>query len=218
MIITTLSACGVLPVITATDEDITVALAQALNRGGMKAVEITLRTPAALDCIRAVAEQVPEMIVAAGTVTNLAQLHSAAEAGASMVVSPGATPGLLRAAREARIDFVPGVATASEVMQGLDAGYSCFKLFPAVAVGGLALLKSLAGPFPDVKFCPTGGLSAANFRDYLALPNVVCCGGSWMVAADLVENGRWEEIETLARDAMSHAPVVHASESSEQGG
>ena len=210
MIITTLSACRVLPVITATDEQSTVALAQALSRGGMKAVEITLRTPAALDCIRAVAAQVPEMIVAAGTVTNLTQLHSAVEAGASMVVSPGATPGLLRAAREANIDFVPGVATASEVMQGIDEGYSCFKLFPAVAVGGLALLKSLAGPFPDVKFCPTGGLSASNFREYLALANVVCCGGSWMVAADLVEHGRWEEIETLARDAMSYAPVVHA--------
>lgn len=204
MITTTLSACRVLPVITATDAKSTVELAQALSRGGMKAVEITLRTPAALDSIRAVAEQVPNMIVAAGTITNPAELHSAVEAGASMAVSPGSTPCLLRAAREANIDFVPGVATASEVMQGLDEGYDCFKLFPAVAAGGLNLLKSLAGPFPDVKFCPTGGLNPSNFRDFLALPNVVCCGGSWMVLADLVANCRWDEIETLARDAMSH--------------
>ncbi len=207
MIISTLSACRVLPVITATDEKSTVALAQALSRGGMKAVEITLRTPAALDCIRAVAAEVPDMIVAAGTVTNPVELHSAVEAGASMVVSPGATPRLLRAAREGNIDFVPGVATASEVMQGLDEGYTCFKLFPAVAVGGLNLLKSLGGPFPDVKFCPTGGLTAANFREFLALTNVVCCGGSWMVSADLVQHGRWDEIEALARDAMSHTPL-----------
>tara|TARA_R110002049_G_scaffold108853_3_gene257383 strand:- start:1806 stop:2429 length:624 start_codon:yes stop_codon:yes gene_type:complete len=206
MIVKTLSACRVLPVITAKDVDSTVALTQALSRGGMKAVEITLRTPAALDSIRAVAAQVPDMLVAAGTVTNPEELHRAVEAGASMVVSPGSTQRLLRAARESGIDFVPGVATASEVMQGLDEGYDCFKLFPAVAVGGLNLLKSLAGPFPDVMFCPTGGLNPANFREFLALPNVVCCGGSWMVAADLVDNHRWDEIEVLARDAMASAP------------
>ena len=206
MIAKTLSACRVLPVITAKDVESTVALSQALSRGGMKAVEITLRTPAALDSIREVAAQVPEMLVAAGTVTNPDELRRAVEAGASMVVSPGSTPRLLRAAREAGIDFVPGVTTASEVMRGLDEGYDCFKLFPAVAVGGLNLLNSLAGPFPDVKFCPTGGLNPANFREFLARPNVVCCGGSWMVAADLVDNHRWDEIEVLARDAMASAP------------
>tara|TARA_R110002072_G_scaffold85210_15_gene192834 strand:- start:6590 stop:7213 length:624 start_codon:yes stop_codon:yes gene_type:complete len=207
MIIATLSACRVLPVITATDVHSTVALAQALSRGGMKAVEITLRTEAALDSIRAIIAEVPDMMVAAGTVTNPAQLHSAIEAGVSMAISPGATPRLLRAAQEANIDFVPGVATASEVMHGLDEGYNCFKLFPAVAAGGLNLLKSLAGPFPDVKFCPTGGLSAANFREFLALPNVVCCGGSWMIPAELVGSSQWQEIEILARDAMSPAPM-----------
>ncbi|MCB1690252.1 MAG: bifunctional 4-hydroxy-2-oxoglutarate aldolase/2-dehydro-3-deoxy-phosphogluconate aldolase [Halioglobus sp.] len=206
MIITTLAACRVLPVITAIDTKSTVALVEALGRGGMKAVEITLRTPAALESIREVSAQVPDMIVAAGTVTNPDELQRAVEAGASMVVSPGATPRLLRAAREAKIDFLPGIATASEVMQGLDEGYSCFKLFPAVAVGGLNLLKSLAGPFPEVKFCPTGGLSPSNFREFLALPNVVCCGGSWMVTAELVENHRWDDITALARDAMAHAP------------
>lgn len=205
MITTLLANYRVLPVITATDVASTVELVRALRRGGMKAVEITLRTPAALESITAVAAEVPDMVVAAGTVTNPTELHSAIEAGASMVVSPGSTPALLRAAREAGIDFVPGVATASEVMLGLDEGYDCFKLFPAVAVGGMQLLKSLAGPFPDVKFCPTGGLTQANFREFLALPNVVCCGGSWMVSAGLVAHGRWDQIEALARDAMSHA-------------
>lgn len=203
MITATLADCRVLPVITAIDVTSTVALAQALCRGGMKAVEITLRTPAALDSIKAVVAEVPDMLVAAGTVTNIAELHSSLEAGARMVVSPGSTPQLLRAARDAEVDFVPGVATASEVMRGLDEGYQCFKLFPAVAAGGLNLLKSLAGPFPEVKFCPTGGLNPSNFREYLALPNVVCCGGSWMVSADLVDNGRWDDIERLAREAMS---------------
>jgi 2-dehydro-3-deoxyphosphogluconate aldolase/(4S)-4-hydroxy-2-oxoglutarate aldolase len=203
MISATLENFRVLPVITATDVASTVALSQALRRGGMKAVEITLRTPAALDSISAVAAEVPDILVAAGTVTNAAELHRSVEAGARMVVSPGSTLNLLRAAREANVNLVPGVATASEVMQGIDEGYDCFKLFPAVAAGGIDLLKSLAGPYPGVKFCPTGGLNPSNFREYLALPNVVCCGGSWMVSADLVENGRWDEIEILARDAMS---------------
>ena len=207
MITTLLANCRVLPVITATDVASTVELARALRRGGMTAVEITLRTAAALESITAVAAEMPDMLVAAGTVTNPTELQSAIEAGASMIVSPGSTPALLRAARESGIDFVPGVATASEVMLGLDEGHNCFKVFPAVAVGGLQLLKSLAGPFPDVKFCPTGGLTKANFREFLALPNVVCCGGSWMVSAELVAHGRWDQIEALARDAMSHAAV-----------
>jgi 2-dehydro-3-deoxyphosphogluconate aldolase/(4S)-4-hydroxy-2-oxoglutarate aldolase len=206
MISQTLAECRVLPVITATDVASTVMLAKALSRGGMKAVEITLRTPAALDSIKAVAVEVPDMLVAAGTVTNPGELHRALEAGARLVLSPGSTPDLLRAAREARVDFVPGVATASEVMQGLDQGYQCFKLFPAVTLGGLDMLKSLAGPYPDVKFCPTGGLNASNFRQYLALSNVICCGGSWMVSSELVDNGRWDDIEILARDAMSVRP------------
>jgi len=119
------------------------------------------------------------------------------------VLSPGATPGLLQAAAAAGVDFVPGVATASEVMSGMDHGFSIFKLFPAEAAGGVALLKSLAGPFPQARFCPTGGLHPGNFRDYLDLPNVICCGGSWMVGADLVDNGSWHEIEALAREAMA---------------
>lgn len=207
MITTILTACRVLPVITATDVESTVALCQALRRGGMKAVEITLRTPAALESISAVAEQLPDMLVAAGTVTNPTEMHAVIAAGATIAVSPGSTLQLLRAAREAKFGLLPGVATASEVMQGLDEGYTCFKLYPAVAVGGLNLLKSLAGPFPDVKFCPTGGLNPENFRAFLALNNVICCGGSWMVSDKLVNNGRWDEIEALARDAMLPAAM-----------
>ena len=120
-----------------------------------------------------------------------------------MALSPGATPALLEAAAEAPLDFVPGVATASELMQARSRGFSVFKLFPAEAAGGIALLKALGGPFPEARFCPTGGLTPANFRHYLALDNVICCGGSWMVTPELVENGRWEDVQRLAADAMA---------------
>lgn len=201
-----LRSCRVLPVITARDVESTVLLAQALHRGGMRAVEITLRTAAGLDSLGAVKAAVPEMLVAAGTVTSSSLLAQAAAAGADFCVSPGITAALLRAADDGGVRLLPGVATASDVMLGMDHGLELFKLFPAVAVGGIDLLKSFAGPFPDARFCPTGGLGPANFREFLALPNVICCGGSWMVGADLVHNGRWEEIEALARAAMADVP------------
>ncbi|MCB1854353.1 MAG: bifunctional 4-hydroxy-2-oxoglutarate aldolase/2-dehydro-3-deoxy-phosphogluconate aldolase [Halieaceae bacterium] len=204
MLQTILEDCRVLPVVTAASVEATVQLARALQRGGMTAIEITLRSPAALDSIRAVTAQVPGMLVAAGTVTTAAELEQAVAAGATLALSPGATPALLRAAADSGVDFVPGVATASEIMCGVDHGFGIFKLFPAEALGGLALLKSLAGPFPRLRFCPTGGLHPGNFRDYLALPNVICCGGSWMVGADLVDNGKWDDIEGLARAAMAN--------------
>jgi 2-dehydro-3-deoxyphosphogluconate aldolase/(4S)-4-hydroxy-2-oxoglutarate aldolase len=203
MDLSTLQSCRVLPVVTATDVETTVQLAHALQRGGMRAIEITLRTGAALESIRAVREALPGMLVAAGTVTDRAQLDSVLAAGAGLVISPGATPELLHAAVASGADFIPGVATASELMQGLEFGFTVFKLFPAEAVGGRALLKSFAGPFPQARFCPTGGLNPGNFRDFLALPNVICCGGSWMTAAELVENGQWDEISALAREAMA---------------
>ena len=198
-----LAACRVLPVITALDVESTVKLAQALDRGGMKAVEITLRTPAALDSMRAVKSAVPDMLVAAGTVTNPTSLEKAAETGADFFVSPGLTPALLSASIEMDLRLLPGVASASEVMLGMDQGLDLFKLFPAVAVGGITLLKSFAGPFPGVRFCPTGGLGPDNYTDFLALPNVVCCGGSWMVKEELVRDGNWDSIEALAREATS---------------
>lgn len=198
-----LEPCRVLPVITPLDTASTVQLSQTLAGSGMRAVEITLRTPAALDSIRAVKQEVPDLLVAAGTVTNARELDQALEAGVDFSVSPGSTPALLQAVADRQAKFVPGVATASEVMQGLDHGIETFKLFPAAAAGGIPLLKSLGGPFPGIRFCPTGGLDANNFRDYLALPNVVCCGGSWMVAPDLVKAGEWDRIAALAADAMA---------------
>jgi 2-dehydro-3-deoxyphosphogluconate aldolase/(4S)-4-hydroxy-2-oxoglutarate aldolase len=198
-----LAAYRVLPVITAEDVESTVALSRALLEGGMRAVEITLRTDAALEAIAAVRSALPEMAVAAGTVTNPRALQAAVEAGCDFYVSPGLTEQLLAAAREAEVSLVPGVATPSEIMLGMDYGLDCFKLFPAVPVGGIALLKALAGPFPGLAFCPTGGLSPDNFREFLALPNVVCCGGSWMVAAELVQREDWDTIRQLAAAAMN---------------
>ncbi len=198
-----LTASRVLPVVTANDVASTVELARALQRGGMQAIEITLRTPAALDAIVEVQQQVPEIAVAAGTVNTPADVERVVAAGVELALSPGATPALLAAAAEAPLDFIPGVASSSEIMQAQEYGFSIFKLFPAATLGGVAMLKSLGGPFPDVRFCPTGGLNPENFRQFLALPNVVCCGGSWMVSSELVDNSCWNEIETLAREAMT---------------
>jgi 2-dehydro-3-deoxyphosphogluconate aldolase/(4S)-4-hydroxy-2-oxoglutarate aldolase len=193
----------VLPVVTATSAESTVLLARALQRGGMGAIEITLRTEAALESIRAVLSEVPDMLVAAGTVNTPGELELVQGAGVELALSPGATPALLKAAADSGLDFIPGVASASEIMTGMEHGFDLFKLFPAVALGGLDMLRSLGGPFPQVRFCPTGGLNPDNFRDYLALPNVICCGGSWMVASQLVDNGNWTEIEALAGQAMA---------------
>jgi len=202
-----LSPCRVLPVITVLDVAQTVTLSRTLLDSGMPAVEITLRTPAALEAIAAVKAEVPALQIAAGTVTNAAELDAAMAAGADFAVSPGSTPALLAAAAERGVGLVPGVASPSEIMLGLDYGLDTFKLFPATALGGIPMLKALGGPFPQVSFCPTGGLTPENFRDYLALPNVVCCGGSWMVAPALVEAGDWKHIAALASDAM--APHSH---------
>lgn len=198
-----LKVSRVLPVVTAEDVDSTVKLAMALQRGGMTSIEITLRTASAMDAIVAVKQQVPGLLVAAGTVNTTAELEQVVDAGVELALSPGATSTLLKEAAKAPLDFVPGVASASEVMNALDHGFSICKLFPATALGGETMLKSLGGPFPDVLFCPTGGLGPTNYRQFLALPNVICCGGSWMVAADLVAAERWDYIEELAREAMT---------------
>ena len=200
---TRLRSFRVLPVVTAHDVGKTVELAKALLNGGMGAIEITLRTPAALQAMEAVRSDVPAMQVAAGTVTNLQELEQVVDLGIDLALSPGCTAPLLAAAAAAPLTFIPGVATASEVMLAKDHGMHVCKLFPATVVGGISMLKALSGPFPDMQFCPTGGLNRDNFRDFLALPNVVCCGGSWMVSSDLVDNTRWDEIEDLAREAMS---------------
>jgi 2-dehydro-3-deoxyphosphogluconate aldolase/(4S)-4-hydroxy-2-oxoglutarate aldolase len=197
-----LSALRVLPVVTAQDVESTVALASALLAGGMRGMEITLRTDAALAAIAAVRDAVPDMAVGSGTITSPGELHRAIDAGCSFHVSPGITARLLDAVREAGVDLVPGVTTPSDIMLGMEYGLDCFKLFPAVPVGGISLLKALAGPFPGAVFCPTGGLNPDNFRSFLALPNVICCGGSWMVAPELVREAQWDMIKILAEQAM----------------
>ena len=191
----------VIAVVTVSEAARAAPLAQALVKGGVRAIEITLRTPAALAAIEAAA-QVEGAVVGAGTVLSIQDLRAATEAGAKFAVSPGSTPSLLEAARAAPIPLLPGVATASELMQGLELGYSNFKFFPAEAAGGAAVLKGLAGPFPQAKFCPTGGVTLDNAGDYLSLPNVVCVGGSWLAPDKLTAAGDWDAIEALARSAV----------------
>ena len=191
----------VMPVITIRDAARAAPLARALARGGLTAIEITLRTPAALEAIAAVAREVPECLAGAGTVLNGQDLAAARRAGAAFAVSPGATPELLAAARADGWAFLPGVGTASELMAGLAAGFECFKLFPAAQAGGPGMLKSLGGPFPNVRFCPTGGIDLASAPAYLALANVDCVGGSWVAPESLIEAGDYDAIEALARQA-----------------
>ena len=176
-------------------------LARALAAGGIRAVEITLRTPVALEAIRRAADAVPEAVVGAGTVLSERDLRAVADAGAAFAVSPGATPSLLEAALTGGVPLLPGVSSASELMMGLEHGYDRFKLFPAEAVGGRALLKGLAGPFAEARFCPTGGITNDNAQSYLDLPNVLCVGGSWVAPDGLMAQGDWEGIEHLAREA-----------------
>ena len=192
----------VMPVVVIDDAAQAVPLARALLAGGIRNIEITLRTPAALDAIRAVRAAVPEMATGAGTVLGGADLEAAARAGAHFAVSPGSTPALLAAAAAQDLPWLPGAASASEVMTLREAGYRWLKFFPATAAGGSALLQSLHGPLPDVRFCPTGGISLASAPDWLALPNVVCVGGSWLTPGDRLRAADWGAIETLARQAV----------------
>lgn len=201
-IVEQLSACKVLPVLTAHSVESTLQLAQVLHRGGINAVEITLRTADALDSISAVKQAFPDMLVAAGTVISSRHMEQAILAGADLCISPGISESLLVAARQQHVQLLPGVATASEVMLGLSYNYQCFKLFPAACIDGINLLKSFSGPFPGIQFCPTGGLTPDNFHDFLGLPNVFCCAGSWMVTEKLVLQGAWDTIEALVREAL----------------
>ncbi len=198
-----LARCRVMPVIVLEELAHAVPLARALVAGGLPVLEVTLRTPVALDGLRAIRREVPGAVVGAGTITSPADLDAAMDAGASFGVSPGATPALLAHARTRGLPFLPGVMTPSEVVQALAHGFSALKFFPAEAAGGIRMLKSLAGPFPAVRFCPTGGIDAANAAAYLALPNVACVGGSWVAPAALVRAGDWAGITALARGAAA---------------
>ncbi|NYT63844.1 bifunctional 4-hydroxy-2-oxoglutarate aldolase/2-dehydro-3-deoxy-phosphogluconate aldolase [Alcaligenaceae bacterium] len=191
----------VMPVIVIKDLGTAVDLARALVNGGVRSLEITLRSEAALQAINLISRAVPEALIGVGTVRNAQQLAAAIKAGAKFAVSPGLTPELALAARQISIPFLPGIATPSESMYAADQGFTVQKLFPAEAVGGTTLLKALYGPLPDLVFCPTGGINAANAERYLALPNVKCVGGSWLTPDTMVEEKNWPAITELARQA-----------------
>ncbi|ULX51507.1 2-dehydro-3-deoxyphosphogluconate aldolase [Cupriavidus taiwanensis] len=193
----------VIPVLEFHSVDEALHVSEALVTGGLPLLEITLRTPVALEAIRAVAAALPQACVGAGTVLNVEQLHAVRDAGAQFAVSPGLTPTLAAGARGAGISLLPGVATASEAMAALEAGFTFLKFFPAQAAGGVPMLKSLGGPLPQLRFCPTGGIDAALAPSYLALPNVVCVGGSWVVPKDAVAGGDWGRIRALAEQARA---------------
>ena len=188
----------VIPVIVLNDIAHAVPMARALLAGGVRMLEVTLRTPQALACIEAIAREVPEAVVGAGTVRSRADAQAAARAGAQFAVSPGYTSAVGQACREAGLPLLPGVATGSEIMMAQEDGFTELKFFPAMQAGGPALLKAWSGPFFDVRFCPTGGVTLQNAPDLLALPNVVCVGGSWLVPTDAMAKGDWALITELA--------------------
>ena len=196
-----MTAQPVIPVLKIARVEDAVPLARALARGGLPAVEITLRTPAALDAIRAVAAEVPEATVGAGTVLDARQFEQAVAAGARFVVSPGFTPALGGAAAASPVPLLPGAITPGEIMAAIEAGYRLLKFFPAEQAGGAAFLTALASPFAGIRFCPTGGIGADNAAAYLALDNVICVGGSWVAPDAAVAAGKWDEIAALARQA-----------------
>ncbi|MEN8655325.1 bifunctional 4-hydroxy-2-oxoglutarate aldolase/2-dehydro-3-deoxy-phosphogluconate aldolase [Streptomyces sp. 21So2-11] len=198
-----LDLAPVVPVVVLDDVADAVPLARALVAGGLPAIEVTLRTPAALDSIRAIAAEVPGAVVGAGTVISPAGVADAVGAGARFLVSPGWTDGLLDAMKASGVPFLPGVSTTSEVVALLERGVSEMKFFPAEAAGGTAYLKSLGGPLPQARFCPTGGISLASAPSYLALGNVGCVGGSWMLPGDAIAAKDWARVETLAREAAA---------------
>ncbi len=196
-----LAASPVMPVIVLNRVDDAVLLAKALVEGGIRALEVTMRTPVALACVRAIRDAVPSAIVGVGTIINRADMDAALEAGAMFGVSPGTTPELLAHAATNSFPFLPGTMTPSDVMRALDAGFSAMKLFPAKQAGGVEMLKALGGPFPQVMFCPTGGIDADSAPAFLAMPNVACVGGSWLSPATLIASADWDEIRRRAQVA-----------------
>lgn len=198
-----LSLVPVVPVVVLDDLDHAVPVARALVAGGLPVIELTLRTPVALDAIAAISAEVPDILVGAGTITSPELVSRAVQAGAQFLVSPGTTPALLREMAGSGVPFLPGTATVSEAMAVLEAGLSEMKFFPAEASGGAAYLKSLASPLPAARFCPTGGITAATAPSYLSLPNVGCVGGSWLTPADALAAGAWDRVATLAGEAAA---------------
>lgn len=202
-LITKLKSYKVLPVVTPPAPEQCVELARALSAGGINAIEITLRNETAMEALKAVKASDVQIDVGVGTLTSAEQVEAVADLGLDFGISPGVTPKVLQAAVDTGLNLVPGITSPSEMMLGMEYGLDTFKLFPAGAIGGYNLLKALAGPFPNISFCPTGGISLGNAREFLDLPNVVCIGGSWMVPNDLVNNQDWNAITQLCAEAIS---------------
>ena len=198
-----MSLSPIIPVIEIDDVSQSIDLANALIAGGINVLEITLRTAAAIDAISLLAKEVPSAIVGAGTVLNPTDLAKVRDAGASFAISPGCTDSLLKSAKDIDFPLIPGVSTGSEIMNGLDLGYTHFKLFPATSAGGIPLLKSFSGPFQEAKFCPTGGINENNYLDFLALENVLCAGGSWVAPTQLVRSGDFNKITEITASALA---------------
>lgn len=201
-----LQVAPVVPVMVVERLEDAVPLAQALYNGGLKVLEITLRTPVALDAIRAMVDALPEdAVIGAGTIITPEDLEKAVAAGSTFLVSPGTTPELIKAAKASAVPLLPGVATPSEAMNLYVQGFKHLKFFPAEAAGGVPMMKSIGGPLPQITFCPTGGINLAKAPDYLALPNVACVGGTWMAPKEMIAEKRWDDIEILAREAAQLA-------------
>lgn len=197
----------VIPVITIDRVADAVPLARALVAGGVTALEVTLRTPVALEAARAIIAEVPDAVVGLGTVTRAADLDAAERIGARFVISPGATPALLAAASARALPYLPGIATGSELMAAMDAGFRTVKFFPAVPAGGLPAIRALAGPFPDARFCPTGGIAESNAAEWLAVPGIVAVGGSWLAPTELIRAGDWAGITAIAKRTLAKLPA-----------
>ncbi|MEU9020899.1 bifunctional 4-hydroxy-2-oxoglutarate aldolase/2-dehydro-3-deoxy-phosphogluconate aldolase [Actinomadura sp. NPDC048394] len=197
----------VVPVVVLDDADHAVPLARALVDGGLPAIEVTLRTPAAVESIERIAAEVPDAVVGAGTVVTARDAERSLKAGARFLVSPGCTPRLRAAMADTGLPFLPGVSSASEAMALLEEGVTAMKFFPAEPAGGVPYLKALGGPLPQITFCPTGGIRPGNAADYLALPNVGCVGGTWLTPSDAVRAGDWDRVRALAAEAAELRPA-----------
>ena len=193
----------IIPVLVIKEVDDALPIAEAILASGIKVLEVTLRTPAALDVIKEISTHLPQAVVGAGTITNAEMLAKARAAGSKFAISPGLTKDLLKAGKAGDIALIPGISSISELMDGIDLGYDHLKFFPAEASGGVKAIKSIGGPFPDVRFCPTGGINIDNINDYLALPNVACCGGSWLVTDKIVKQKNWSAITTLCEQTLA---------------